>query len=204
AQILYSFSPELPVTPPADYWSQFWVFWPYGSHAISGVSKTYGTDFDYGDGTVWGPIGITRPEIMLLRGIIDKWKDAEWICRKILFGLQPEVHVESQSNFGYSIPAGTVSTTVAGVEDDDILIAQVEWFGDSGDLTIPSGEGWNLIVGGGSSAEHCTAIYWKRWGSGDTDNLTSSWGMAGIQNAAKVLVVRDAVDSGTPITNASN
>lgn len=203
AQILYRYSPELPVTPPADYWSQFWVYFPYGVHNVTGVSPKWG-EFVWGDGTVYGPIGITRPEILLLRGIVRKWKPGNWICRKILFGLQPEVHVESQSNFGYSITGGTVQTTVAGVQADDVLIAQIEWFGDSGNLSVPSGEGWTLIVGGGTSDEHCTAIYWKRWGSGSTDNLTSTWTMGGIQNAVKVLVVRDAVDTGTPITNASN
>jgi hypothetical protein len=86
AQIFYSWSPGLPVESPPDWWSQFWVFFPYGTHAVTAGSPAWGS-FVWGDGTVYGLEGLTVPQIRMIRSIIRKWKRGQYICRNVLFEL---------------------------------------------------------------------------------------------------------------------
>jgi hypothetical protein len=69
---------------PAPYYSQFWLFLPLGSHPVTGPAAPWGS-FTWGDGTLWGPTGITLEQIFTLRAIIAKWKPGQWVCRRILF-----------------------------------------------------------------------------------------------------------------------
>lgn len=68
---------------PSGYWSHFFVFFPVGTHTVTG-SAQWGS-FNWGDGTNYGPIGITPEQLATIRGIIQKWKPVDWICRKIVF-----------------------------------------------------------------------------------------------------------------------
>ncbi|MDX1526983.1 MAG: hypothetical protein R3337_00060 [Gammaproteobacteria bacterium] len=198
-RIMYEWSPDLPVVSPPSYRTQFWVFFPFGSHPVTGATPTWGS-FVWGDGTVFGPLGLTRPEIQLLRGIVRKWKAGRWICRNMIFALQPEAQVVEQSTFAYSLTAGTLNPVIPDAQADDILIAHAEWFGDTGQIGLPAGEGWTPYTGGGGSSVHNSQTWWKRWGSGSTDSLSPVFTAAGIQNGMKILVVRNAVTSGTPLT----
>jgi hypothetical protein len=69
---------------PAPYWSHFIVRFPIGSHPVTGPGQAWGS-FTWGDGTLYGPTGITPQQIALIRAIIAKWKPARWICRRIDF-----------------------------------------------------------------------------------------------------------------------
>lgn len=69
------------------YWSQFWVFFPYGSHPITGPAVEVDSGWTVGDGTVIGATGGSAAFFATLRGIIRKWKPVQWIGRGFVFGL---------------------------------------------------------------------------------------------------------------------
>lgn len=84
--------------PP--YWSQFWVYFPPGTHPIqiptrrvaqfnvgAGIvgGHPYVGGFNVGEMTV-GPIGLTAAFYSTLRGIVRKWKPGHWVCRGFVFG----------------------------------------------------------------------------------------------------------------------
>jgi hypothetical protein len=75
-----------PLGQPAPYWSQFWVFFPMGSHPVTGPGPRWG-QFQWGDGTLWGPSGITRVDLYTIRSIVRKWKPGDWVCRGLIFEL---------------------------------------------------------------------------------------------------------------------
>lgn len=86
AEIRYYESEPGPKGEPAPYYSQFWVYLPKGSHPVTGPGVPWGS-FLWGDGTTWGPTGITYAQIFTLRSIIAKWKPGQWVCRGIQFQL---------------------------------------------------------------------------------------------------------------------
>jgi hypothetical protein len=69
-----------------SYYSQFVVNFPTGTHPVTALGPAWGS-FSYGDGTRWGPVGITFQQIQTIRGIIKKWKPSLWICAGINFQL---------------------------------------------------------------------------------------------------------------------
>jgi len=104
---------EWPTAGRVDWWSQFWVFFPEGTHTVTdpgprywddgsaplygsfpwGGGATYGTHapgsgvgaFLWGDGSTYGPIGITPESLLVIRSIIQKFKPARWICSGVIF-----------------------------------------------------------------------------------------------------------------------
>ena len=73
-----------PLTGLADWWSQFWVFFPAGTHTVTSPGRQYGS-FTWGDGTILGPVGITPNQLLTIRSIIKKFKPARWICSGVIF-----------------------------------------------------------------------------------------------------------------------
>lgn len=69
----------------ADWWSQFVVFYPAGTHTVTGGAEIGA--FTIGDGTIIGVDGISVADILALRLIIKKFKPAHWVCRAIVFEL---------------------------------------------------------------------------------------------------------------------
>ena len=67
-----------------NYYSQFWVYFPPGSHTITAPAPKWGS-FAYGDGTTYGPVGITFAQLEALKDLVKKWKDSQWICRAMVF-----------------------------------------------------------------------------------------------------------------------
>jgi hypothetical protein len=84
AELRYYLGEPGPHGEPAPYYSQFWVYLPKGSHPVTGPGAGWGS-FNWGDGTLWGPAGITFAQIFTLRSIIAKWKPGQWVCRGVLF-----------------------------------------------------------------------------------------------------------------------
>ncbi len=68
----------------APYWSQFWIIFHNGEDYGVGPAPVFG-DFDYGDGTVFGVTGLSTLTVKTLKGVIDQFKPAHWICRGIVF-----------------------------------------------------------------------------------------------------------------------
>lgn len=74
---------------PVGYWSQFWVFFPKGTHGF-GLPPTIGTaGLIIGGGGVIGASG-TYAEVQLVRGIANKWRPAHVICRELVFEITGE------------------------------------------------------------------------------------------------------------------
>lgn len=67
-------------------WSRFFLFFPVGTHDVTDVGATWGS-FTWGDGTTYGPGGITGEQIQTLRAIVRKWKPGIWVCGGIIFQL---------------------------------------------------------------------------------------------------------------------
>ncbi len=67
-----------------DYWSQFWVWFPVGSHPVTGAGEPW-AGFSWGDGTLYGVSGATADFFATIRGIVRKWKPVDWICRGFEF-----------------------------------------------------------------------------------------------------------------------
>lgn len=78
------FDPWNATFDPVGYWSHFIVFFPIGSHPVTAAGPAWGS-WNWGDGTIWGPVGLTVELAATIRGIIAKWKPVRWICRKIVF-----------------------------------------------------------------------------------------------------------------------
>jgi hypothetical protein len=78
--------PDRPGPDGGPWWSQFWVIFPPGTHPITGVGPTWGS-FSWGDGTLYGPGGMTAEFAALIRGIVRDWKSSRWICRGFIFEL---------------------------------------------------------------------------------------------------------------------
>lgn len=63
-----------------DSWSEFIVFYPAGSHPVTGY-KEYGAGHSYGDtGLIYGPDGITAEQLSTYKDLITHWKGVEWKC----------------------------------------------------------------------------------------------------------------------------
>jgi hypothetical protein len=69
---------EWPLTGLEDWWSQFWVFFPAGTHTVTAQGPAYGS-FSWGDGSSYGPLGISPENLLAIRSIIQKFKPARWI-----------------------------------------------------------------------------------------------------------------------------
>ena len=66
-------------------WSEFVVFYPEGSHPVTGYDSYYGDGSLYGDGSSYGPAGLTREQLSTYRDLILHWKPARWKCPFIVF-----------------------------------------------------------------------------------------------------------------------
>lgn len=78
------YSPQNSDFSPTGYWSQFRVFYPQGTHSVTGQGPKWGS-FSWGDGTTYGPVGISAQQLAALRSIIRKFKPGHWICRHLIF-----------------------------------------------------------------------------------------------------------------------
>lgn len=70
---------------PISSWSEFVVFYPAGSHPVTG-DNTVGS-FTVGDGTTVGVAGVTAEELTSYKDLIVHWKPARWKCTEIIWEL---------------------------------------------------------------------------------------------------------------------
>jgi hypothetical protein len=76
---------EIYYASPLDaHWSKFFVFYPSGTHTVTSAGPGWGS-FTWGDGTTFGPIGISAEDLRALRKIILKFKPGHWICGGLIF-----------------------------------------------------------------------------------------------------------------------
>lgn len=97
---------------------------------------------------------------------------------------------------------GATATVPGSPATNDVIVAHVTVTGAPSSISPPSGEGWTSIATTTDSAGSTTtvAVYWKRWGTGSTDNTSVSFtGTAG--NMRLVLSrLRGCKTSGNPYT----
>lgn len=98
----------------AEYWSQFWLYFPPGTHPVTGPGPAWDS-FDWGDGTLYGPAGLTLEYVETLFAIIKKWKPGHWICRGIIFGLTGAA-IWGQFDWGDANYGGAVELGMGGPE----------------------------------------------------------------------------------------
>ncbi len=110
----------------------------------------------------------------------------------------------------YADANGTTATPDAsglGLAANDILIAHCHLVSASDGVfaSAPAGEGWTRKqdkedTGGNNSA---TSIFWKRWGSGSTDDSTPSFTAAAGSLACVLTVWRGCKTSGDPLSTTA-
>lgn len=79
--------------------TEFDVIFPVGTHTV-GPAPTWGGGFIYGDGTRYGPTGITPTQLETVRGIIKQWKAHNWVCRKVTWVLSGWVYGDPSIHYG--------------------------------------------------------------------------------------------------------
>lgn len=111
---------------------------------------------------------------------------------------------ESSGSISTDTNATGATASVSGTPNtNDILLAHVTITNSStSTISPPSGEGWSIVARADDTANSdCTcAVYWKRWGSGSTDNTSIAFtGTAG--NMRLVITrVSGAHTSGDPFS----
>lgn len=83
--------PDHPSAFVSTDWSQFIVLFPIGSHPVTAIAPDWGS-FDWGDGTLFGPVGITQAQLATIRAIIRKFKPGHWRCTEIHFHISGWVY----------------------------------------------------------------------------------------------------------------
>lgn len=103
---------------------------------------------------------------------------------------------------------GATATVPGTAATNDVIVAHVTITNENGaasSVSPPAGEGWSIIASTSDSAgTDCTCvIYWKRWGTGSTDNTSVAFtGTSG--NMRLVLTrLRGCKTSGNPYTDAT-
>ncbi len=100
---------------PVNYWSQFWVYVPFGSHSFT-APEDYGDGQLFGDGTHYGIGNITDAEVTGLRALVESFRPAHVICRGYVFSLEAD-----PPYYGDPISYGDPGLTY-GVEEAEIDI----------------------------------------------------------------------------------
>ena len=91
-------------------WSDFVVFYPAGSHPVTG-SKNYGASGNYGDsGLTYGVDGITAEELVSYKELIKHWKPARWKCPWIIWEIRG-------STYGTGHTYGEAGLTYGGEQE---------------------------------------------------------------------------------------
>lgn len=102
-------------------------------------------------------------------------------------------------------PAFTTATPITanyptGVQTDDILICHAVQRTDVADLSAPAGWTRKIQFDNGPSCR--MAIFWKRYGAGDTDTSVDISGQSAVVKGARVHVYRGCVTAGDPFEAA--
>lgn len=102
---------------------------------------------------------------------------------------------------------GATNTVPGSPATNNIIEAHITIAGSSASvITPPAGEGWTLATRGDDTAgSGCTcATYWKRWGSGSTDNTSIAF-TGTLGNMRLVLKrITGCKTSGNPYTDATS
>lgn len=77
---------DWPLSGLAAWWSQFWVYFPAGTHTVTAAGPVVGS-FTVGDGSSVGVVGLTLEDLAAMRAIVNKFKPAHYICSGIIFEL---------------------------------------------------------------------------------------------------------------------
>lgn len=75
---------DWPLSGRPSWWSQFWVYFPIGSHTVTADGPPIGPSLTVGSFVV-GPVGLLQSDAFAMRQIILKFKPAHWICSGIVF-----------------------------------------------------------------------------------------------------------------------
>lgn len=79
---------EWPDMGAADYWSQFWIWFPFGTHPVVST-ETQTVTTETGGFVVHDAEGITLAQYRTINSVIARFKPGHWICRGVRFEWQP-------------------------------------------------------------------------------------------------------------------
>lgn len=99
-----------------DYWSEFWVKFPAGSHNVVS-SEEQVLETETGQFITTNAEGLTLEDTRTLRSVIAKHKPGHWICRRVLFQWTPAVNANMLDWTGENesgIVVDTLKVTDAG------------------------------------------------------------------------------------------
>lgn len=99
---------EGPRQEPGPYWSQFWVYWPIGTHPVTGDAPAVGS-FVVGSAQV-GVVGVDPDYFPTVRGIIRKWKPVDWYFRGFVFQISTGLVVGSFVVGSTTVIGGEIET----------------------------------------------------------------------------------------------
>src|SRR5690606_8384543 len=82
---------DMPDLDTADYWSEFWVWFPYGTHSVVS-DETQVVQTETGGFISYDVEGLSLADVRTMRSIIAANKPGHWICRSVLFEWTPEIN----------------------------------------------------------------------------------------------------------------
>lgn len=102
--------------PPQPWWSQGWIFFPAGSHAVTKTTQTYGDGSNYGDGDLYGVQGITLAEVDGLRRLVKRRKRAGFVFREFIFEISGVTYGTGVLYGGGATYSAATSQAIIGAE----------------------------------------------------------------------------------------
>ncbi len=75
---------DWPDRPPTPWWSQFWLLYEAGQHAVPPAHTWDEPGLTWGADAVWSS-GLTRDQVALFRQVVRKWRAAHVVMRGIYF-----------------------------------------------------------------------------------------------------------------------
>jgi len=194
---------DWPLEATADYWSEFWVWFPYGTHSVVSAEPQI-VQTETGEFITYSAEGLQLPDVRTLRAIVGQYKPGHWICRSVKFEWNPQVNTSllswSGDDQGNIVESGGAVTDV-GLYTQASAPLQPTWsdpdvVADGTEYLSTANAG---LLAGFNDSLNTIAWYGERSGTGSEQvvfGFADSGGSAiavGYDSSDKLFVERNAV-----------